>query len=156
MQRSKNKLFGVKNLTRHCHPPFLVINCAATRRFLVNVVRLVINSVEEKASTYRDVSQVRSMMYAYRNVTSNQMSDVSCFYLHPRSSLTLLHLDKKLWTEEFAFHIFSMANVIRMCRGEKRLHATFQVASVESRKGSHPTWLSEAVVLPPSLPWWLQ
>lgn len=66
------------------------------------------------------------------------MSDVSCFYLHPWSSLTLLHLDKKLWTEEFAFHIFSMANVIRMCRGEKRLHATFQVASVESRKGSHP------------------
>lgn len=65
------------------------------------------------------------------------MSDVSCFYLHPWSSLTLLHLDKKLWTEEFAFQIFSMANVIRMCRGEKRLHATFQVASVKSRKGSH-------------------
>lgn len=78
------------------------------------------------------------MQCAYRNVTSNQISDASCFYLQPRSSLSLLHLDKKLWTEEFALQVFSTANVIRMCRGEKRLHATFQVASVESRKGSHP------------------
>lgn len=49
-EKKNNKLFEVKNPTRHCHPPFLVINCAATRRFLVNVVRWAINSVEEKAS----------------------------------------------------------------------------------------------------------